>query len=178
MNKRTTIILLILIILVTLFIVEGRKSTVKAPMACTEELKQCPDGSYVGRTGSQCRFAACPETTPAVTVTPPPSPAQQQGVVKGRVGVSPVCGGPERNPPDPNCQFGPYQTTISFTNASGRVFTTTSNSSGNYSISLASGTYSVKAKGGNQYPSCPTESVTVRLAQTTSKDITCDSGIR
>lgn len=28
--------------------------------ACTQEAKQCPDGSYVGRTGQDCRFAPCP----------------------------------------------------------------------------------------------------------------------
>ena len=33
---------------------------VSQPRACTEEAKQCPDGSYVGRTGPNCQFAACP----------------------------------------------------------------------------------------------------------------------
>ncbi|MBI4086613.1 hypothetical protein HY416_01375 [Candidatus Kaiserbacteria bacterium] len=28
--------------------------------ACTQEAKQCPDGTYVGRTGPKCEFAACP----------------------------------------------------------------------------------------------------------------------
>jgi len=32
------------------------------PVACTMEAKLCPDGSYVGRTGPKCEFAACPET--------------------------------------------------------------------------------------------------------------------
>ncbi len=32
-------------------------------VACTQEAKQCPDGSYVGRTGPNCEFAACPVTT-------------------------------------------------------------------------------------------------------------------
>lgn len=27
---------------------------------CTMEAKMCPDGSYVGRTGPKCEFAACP----------------------------------------------------------------------------------------------------------------------
>ena len=27
---------------------------------CTQEAKQCPDGSYVGRTGPKCEFTACP----------------------------------------------------------------------------------------------------------------------
>jgi hypothetical protein len=30
-------------------------------VACTLEAKLCPDGSYVGRIGPDCRFAACPE---------------------------------------------------------------------------------------------------------------------
>lgn len=30
------------------------------PRACTMEAKQCPDGSYVGRQGPNCEFAACP----------------------------------------------------------------------------------------------------------------------
>lgn len=30
------------------------------PIACTQEAKLCPDGSYVGRTGSDCNFAPCP----------------------------------------------------------------------------------------------------------------------
>ncbi|MCX6791304.1 MAG: hypothetical protein NTV62_03930, partial [Candidatus Gribaldobacteria bacterium] len=29
---------------------------------CTADAKQCPDGSYVGRTGSKCEFTACPTT--------------------------------------------------------------------------------------------------------------------
>ena len=30
------------------------------PIACTQEAMQCPDGSYVARTGSNCEFATCP----------------------------------------------------------------------------------------------------------------------
>lgn len=30
------------------------------PVFCTQEAKLCPDGSYVGRTGPKCEFAACP----------------------------------------------------------------------------------------------------------------------
>jgi tryptophan-rich sensory protein len=29
-------------------------------VACTQEVKLCPNGSYVGRTGPNCEFAACP----------------------------------------------------------------------------------------------------------------------
>ena len=31
------------------------------PIACTQEAKICPDGSAVGRTGSNCEFAPCPD---------------------------------------------------------------------------------------------------------------------
>ena len=27
---------------------------------CTDDAKQCPDGTYVGRTGPHCEFAPCP----------------------------------------------------------------------------------------------------------------------
>lgn len=37
----------------------------KEPVACTMDAKQCPDGSYVGRTGPNCEFI-CPETIPSV----------------------------------------------------------------------------------------------------------------
>lgn len=30
------------------------------PVACTMDAKACPDGSFVGRTGPNCEFAACP----------------------------------------------------------------------------------------------------------------------
>lgn len=37
------------------------------PVACTMEAMQCPDGSYVGRTGPSCAFASCPTSTTAPT---------------------------------------------------------------------------------------------------------------
>ena len=35
------------------------------PTACTQEAKQCSDGSYVDRTGPKCEFAECP---PEITI--------------------------------------------------------------------------------------------------------------
>lgn len=37
---------------------------------CTMEAKQCPDGSYVGRTGPKCEFTACPQTSASEFNTP------------------------------------------------------------------------------------------------------------
>lgn len=36
-----------------------------AMAACTRELKICPDGTGVGRTGPDCAFAPCPGETPS-----------------------------------------------------------------------------------------------------------------
>lgn len=36
-------------------------SPTPAQTACTMEAKLCPDGSYVGRTGPNCEFTACPQ---------------------------------------------------------------------------------------------------------------------
>lgn len=36
---------------------------------CTQEVKQCPDGSYVSRTGPQCEFAACPKAKAKTSAT-------------------------------------------------------------------------------------------------------------
>jgi hypothetical protein len=38
-------------------------------VACTMDAKLCPDGSYVGRTGPNCEFAACPNQTDTATFT-------------------------------------------------------------------------------------------------------------
>ncbi|MCL4416708.1 MAG: hypothetical protein M1365_08450 [Actinobacteria bacterium] len=39
-------------------------------IACTLEAKLCPDGSSVGRTGSKCEFAKCPDIKPSTTSAP------------------------------------------------------------------------------------------------------------
>lgn len=43
------------------------------PTVCTQDAKQCPDGSYVGRTGPRCEFAECPTVN-----STPPSPIQNK----------------------------------------------------------------------------------------------------
>ena len=40
------------------------------PKVCTQEAKQCPDGSYVGRTGTNCEFSNCPKSPPVPVPTP------------------------------------------------------------------------------------------------------------
>ncbi len=38
-------------------------------IACTMEVKQCSDGSYVGRQGPNCDFAVCPVFTTIISTT-------------------------------------------------------------------------------------------------------------
>ena len=63
MKKAIIIIILSLIIAGGIatwkFYSRSKKQTV-GPAVCTQEAKQCPDGSYVGRTGPNCEFAKCP----------------------------------------------------------------------------------------------------------------------
>jgi len=54
-------ILLSIYILLIIFIVACQQAA-KKEVQCTLEAFQCPDGSYVGRTGPNCEFAPCPTT--------------------------------------------------------------------------------------------------------------------
>lgn len=69
MQKKILIFLVALVILVPMviggvFAYQYSKSqknpVVQTPIACTQEAKQCPDGSYVSRSGPNCEFAPCP----------------------------------------------------------------------------------------------------------------------
>jgi hypothetical protein len=57
---------------------------VQAQVACTMEAMQCPDGSYVGRTGPNCNFAACPTPAP----TPAPCTALSRDIFYGTTDAS------------------------------------------------------------------------------------------
>ncbi len=168
----TKTIIAVLILIGAFFALRyDHKVIAPTPVVCTQEAKQCPDGSYVSRSGPQCQFAACPE------VVPKPVPVVSYGYISGVVGVSPVCG-IQTDPPRPGCDFGPYQTTLFFTNTKGVVIKTTSDVAGKYSIRLPIGTYKVHAQGGDLYPACPVDTtVVVGANKTATNDITCNSGI-
>jgi hypothetical protein len=171
MSTRTIIALIIL--LGAFIAINYDKKQVVAPVpntvACTMDAMQCPDGSYVGRTGPDCQFV-CPNKT----ITP----VTNTGTVKGAIGLSPACG-VIMDPPDPNCAFKGYQTTIFFTTSSGKIYKTNSGADGKYSIKLPIGSYKIEAKGGEVLPRCPEpENITVNTNQTITKNIDCESGIR
>ena len=59
-------IILVLTIVLAMYLLKDDRAIVSndisdRKIACTEEAKECPDGSYVGRTGPRCEFTPCPE---------------------------------------------------------------------------------------------------------------------
>jgi len=66
MNQKGISSITIILIIVGILVIAGGiwawQSQKEKPVACTQDTKLCPDGSYVSRTGPNCEFAACPET--------------------------------------------------------------------------------------------------------------------
>lgn len=55
------VIIVIIVIVVGLKIHKFNFTNNDIYLACTEEAKLCPDGSYVGRIGPNCEFSTCPK---------------------------------------------------------------------------------------------------------------------
>lgn len=74
MRRDILIVGTIIVLLALMGVANVVKSTIEnrnnagGGTVCTMDAKQCPDGSYVGRTGPKCEFAACP--TPTATTSP------------------------------------------------------------------------------------------------------------
>lgn len=70
LNKKWMVLGIIVLVLILIsagavyFFLNSNKQ-----VACTQEAKLCPDGSYVSRTGPKCEFAKCPEVTPTRATT-------------------------------------------------------------------------------------------------------------
>ncbi len=45
-------------------LVQAEKELDNSDTICTQDAKQCPDGSYVSRTGPRCEYTACPGEAP------------------------------------------------------------------------------------------------------------------
>lgn len=107
-------------------------------------------------------------------------PIGSKGVISGKVTLGPTCP-VERIPPDPNCAPRGYATSISVIENFGTQIVKTiiqSDAGGAFSVTLSPGTYILQAHGGNVLPRCPDVSVEVKNGQTTTADISCDTGIR
>lgn len=62
-------------------IVAKKATMLGGDIVCTQEAIQCPDGSYIGRTGPNCEFAACPNTTSTAATRPASSTPQVLSLV-------------------------------------------------------------------------------------------------
>lgn len=58
-NTRAVFLVSFLVVLAGFFFF-GSNNKNSEQVFCTQDAKLCPDGSYVGRTGPDCEFSACP----------------------------------------------------------------------------------------------------------------------
>lgn len=153
----------------------------EGPVACTMEAKLCPDGSYVGRSGPLCEFAACPTSS-----TTPPTGGGGGGIlpynsgITGSVMLAPTCP-VMRDPPEPQCAAKPYATVVKIyhrNNLTQPFATVKSGEDGTFKISLPPGEYSVGAGESTTLPRCDIVPATVEPTGYTSVDVPCDTGIR
>jgi len=139
--------------------------------ACTMEAKLCPDGSYVGRMGPDCAFAACP--TSGVV-------AAKSGI-KGTVLLGPTCP-VMRIPPDPACTDKPYQTALAVMSADGSriIARFSSGADGAFSVDVPPGDYVIQsAPGGTIFPRCGSSgTIAVKSNAYADAAVSCDTGIR
>ena len=153
------------------FYLYNKDATSVGPVACTQEAKLCPDGSAVGRTGPNCEFAECPIA----------QIKKEAGIISGTVTTSPTCP-VERIPPDPGCVPRPYTTSINIREEGKQTILKTiqSNNLGVFQTNLPAGSYELDAitANGSILPRCNKITVQVKSSQTTTADISCDTGIR
>lgn len=140
-------------------------------VACTADAMICPDGSYVGRVGPDCEFAACP------------SASVRSGSIRGIALIGPTCSVVTQTyPPDPNCDDKPYSGTLAVTSPDGDAIVSVfaPSSDGTFSVNLSEGEYAIRsAAGNNRLPRCSALSpVVVAAGFFTEVQVYCDSGLR
>ena len=141
-------------------------------VACTQEAMQCPDGSYVGRTGPNCSFAACPVAT---------SSSQSNGGLQGTMTIGPICpveqaGHPCKPTP---AMFAAHPVFVYSSDKSALIETLTPDANGNFSITLPTGTYliDVQHQSIGATRGVPTL-LTITQNATSTLTINIDTGIR
>jgi len=167
-NKIIAIILLMLVCIGGILYFYNKNTSVAEPVFCTQDVKLCPGGSYVGRTGPKCEFSECPIIQVKGT-----------GTISGMVTTSPTCP-VERIPPEPQCAPKPYATSIVIKQAgkTSVLKTIQSNVDGRFNTELPVGSYELKAANSSVFPRCNSVTVQVKSDQNNVVDISCDTGIR
>ena len=142
--------------------------------ACTEEAKQCPDGSYVGRTGPNCTFATCPITTPQV---------KGKGTLQGTISIGPICPVERIDQPcNPSPEMYAANKIFVYNSDRSKLITTlTPDAQGKFSTFLTSGKYLVDVKNqANRVGSVSGVPVEILISGGKTETITIriDTGIR
>ncbi len=175
MNKLTFLIVAVAgVILGGYWYVVSRSQT-DEQIFCTQEAKLCPDGSYVGRTGPNCEFAACPNTSD--------NGGGGQGIlpyksgVRGTVTRGPMCPVMREDMP---CPDAPYATEVYLYRAnSNTIFAQIkSGEDGTFQFNVPPGDYMINAKNDGISKICSPVSVSIGPDEMLSVNVSCDTGIR
>lgn len=172
MNKMNSKIIVLILILIIAGAGVGywqlNQTDYENGQVCTRDAKQCPDGSYVGRTGPNCEFTVCPKTT-------------GMGILMGKVSIGPNCPVEREGMPcTPSPEAYTSREFIVFNSNQKEVTRFHADASGSYSISLLPGTYTVVlAKTGIGFMSKDLPAtVVIKAGQSATLNIDIDTGIR
>ncbi len=158
-------------------------------VACTQEAKLCPGGSYVGRTGPNCEFSACPSEASSTANSDGGSASCANGVcanvgiLQGKVEIGPICP-VERidNPCKPTPEMYAARKVLIYDPSGNELVKTVSlNDNGGYETYLAPGNYIVDISGRTQGiggVSGVPQTISVRANATITVNINIDTGIR
>jgi len=146
---------------------------VKPPLSCTQEAKQCPDGSYVGRVGPNCEFAECPSVTSIVP--------KNSGVLEGNVAIGPICPVEQiGHPCNPTpAMYASHPIFIYLSDKKTLIKTLTPNASGDFYTTLLVGNYFIDAQHQSvgSIQGVPAV-ISIKSGGTTTLTISIDTGIR
>jgi len=193
-RNRTLRLLNILIILLVIFLffyfLKSSKNKISpinispSPVACTMEAKQCPDGSYVSRTGPKCEFSPCPSSQApqgkptSESPTKPQESGKEQGTLAGKISIGPLC---PVEPCPTNSVANPYLgKELILKSQTGTSTSIKVNEDGSFSGKAEPGTYSLSLNECN-YLGCNQvlpKTIKIEPNLTTQEYINIDMGIR
>lgn len=138
------------------------------PVACSQEAKLCPDGSYVGRQGPNCEFAECPN-------------AVEMGIVSGKVSIGPICPVEQAGVPCPVPAEAYTSREVILYSSDGVAIVKRMNflANGTYSFEVKPGTYilNIPRQGIDSSSELP-KTIIVNSGKTTEFNFSIDTGIR
>jgi hypothetical protein len=108
MNKYAIIGAMVLVVIGGLWVGSTRIAKAPGPVACTQEAKLCPDGSYVSRTGPNCEFAVCPVVVATSTTGVGGGDGRKACTMEAKL----CSDGSYVSRTGPNCEFTSCPTTI------------------------------------------------------------------